>query len=308
MNEKWIKIARTGTFIDSLGRPRSFSAQDLDNIATAYDPDTCDAPLVFGHPKDNAPAFGWVKQLKREGDTLFASFAHVPGEVKDLVAKHHYRHVSMSLMPDCTTLRHVALLGAAQPAINGLGAVELSNGEDAICIEFADADPKQGAINMPTPEDLQQQLGALQQQIESLKAENAQLKEQAAKAEGGKSEAEKKADDVAAEFAAFKGGVTLRQREEKVARLIKEGKVKPAEKDDVLSFAATLAQVNVPVEFSAPGAEGKKESLSAEARYFKELEARPVDARFADFAAYAPPPDHARASSPLHPVFNTAKF
>ena len=115
--EKWIEIARTGTFTDSAGRPQTFTEQDLDAIARTYDPDRRDAPLVFGHPQtDAAPAFGWVEKLKHEGAKLFATFAHVPGEVKKLVAKKHYRHVSMSLMPDRVSLRHVALLGAAQPA------------------------------------------------------------------------------------------------------------------------------------------------------------------------------------------------
>ena len=77
---------------------------------------------------DAAPAFGWAEKLRSEGGKLFATFAHVPDEVRELVAKKHYRHVSMSLMPDRVTLRHVALLGAALPAIDGLRAVEFKNG------------------------------------------------------------------------------------------------------------------------------------------------------------------------------------
>ena len=110
-NEKWIEIARTGTFTDTHGREKTFTRQDLDAIARAYDPKKRDAPLVFGHPALNAPAYGWAEKLKSENGRLFATFAQVPGEVREIVRKGHYRHVSMSLMPDGVTLRHVGLLG-----------------------------------------------------------------------------------------------------------------------------------------------------------------------------------------------------
>ena len=49
--EKWIEIARTGTFEDSAGRLRTFTAGDLGAIARSYDPARRDAPLTFGHPQ-----------------------------------------------------------------------------------------------------------------------------------------------------------------------------------------------------------------------------------------------------------------
>lgn len=295
--EKWIEIARTGIFTDSAGRPQEFTAADLGAIAAAYNPTLRDAPLCIGHPKDNAPAFGWVQKLKSEGEKLFASFAQVPSEVKDLVAKHHYRHVSMSLMPDRLTLRHIALLGAAQPAIDGLRAVELTHGENAICIEF---ETPQGG-SMPTPEELQQQIGALQQQLEALKTENAELKKKLEANSSAQADAEKKTDEVAAEFSAYKEGVETHKRQERLANLVKTGKVRPAEQADVLSFAATLARVTEPVEFAAP--DGKRETLSTEERYFRELEARPMDGRFMDFTS--PAPAH---SAGLAPAFTAAEM
>lgn len=160
--EKWIEIARTGTFEDSAGRLRTFTAGDLDAIARSYDPARRDAPLTFGHPQtDKAPAYGWVEKLKSEGGRLYANFSQVPEQVRDLVAKGHYRHVSMSLMPDLVTLRHVALLGAEQPAIDGLAAVEFADGGDAITVDFAAA---RGEGDTMTVEELQRQIGQLQGQ------------------------------------------------------------------------------------------------------------------------------------------------
>ncbi len=308
--EKWIEIARTGTFEDSSGRLRTFTARDLDAIARSYDPAKRDAPLTFGHPQtDKAPAYGWVEKLKSEGGRLYANFSQVPEQVRDLVAKGHYRHVSMSLMPDLVTLRHVALLGAEQPAIDGLAAVEFSDGGDAITVEFA---AERGEGDTMTIEELQRQIGQLQGQLEALRAENTDLKKKADahkqekdKAEAAKTEAEQKAEKANADFAAYRGRIEGERREARVAELVRTGKVKPAEKAGVLDFAAKLAGRDETVDFAAPG--GTKESISLEERYFRDLEARPVDERSADFSA---PPAHAGGQNvaPINPADITAKL
>ena len=307
--EKWIEIARTGTFEDSAGRLRTFTAGDLDAIARSYDPARRDAPLTFGHPQtDKAPAYGWEEKLKSEGGRLYANFSQVPEQVRDLVAKGHYRHVSMSLMPDLVTLRHVALLGAEQPAIDGLAAVEFTDGGDAITVDFAAA---RGEGDTMTIEELQRQIGQLQGQLEALRAENASLKKQADshkqekdKAEAAKTEAEQKAEKASADFAAYRGRIEGERREARVSELVKAGKVKPAEKAGVLDFAARLATQDGTVDFAAP--DGRTEKLSMEERYFRDLEARPADERGAEFSA---PSAHAGGQQDnINPAELTAKL
>jgi hypothetical protein len=287
----WIEIARTGAFRDSQGRPHTFTEADLDAISAGYDPARGEAPLVFGHPKDSDPAFGWVSALKREGKKLFARFAHVPEIVKNLVQDRRYRYVSMSLSPDKKRLLHVGLLGAAAPAIDGLAPVSLSS--EGITINFS-AQESGGSMN---PEELQRQIGALNEQIKALQKENGDLKARLAEsakgkdeAEKGKKDAEEKSAKTAAEFAAFQSKIALDARTARVEALINAGKLEPARKDETLSFAAALAQVQSPVNFTAP--DGKPETISAEERYFRDLEARPVDRRFT-FSAPAPLPGHA---------------
>lgn len=312
MDKKWIEIARAGTFTDSLGRLQTFTDADLAAIASAYNPQKRDCPLVFGHPKtDAAPAFGWAQSVKAEGGRLFAQFAQVPGEVKELVAKGHYRHVSMSLMPDRKTLRHVALLGAAQPAIDGLEAVEFADNGETVTVDFAVE--KQG--DCMTVEELQRQIGQLQAELSALKSENADLKKKADahkqdrdKAESAKNEAEQKAEKTSADFAAYREKIETERREARVSELVRAGKVKPAEKAGILDFAAKLALADGRVDFAAHGSaaapQGSKPDftsgaarasapqdagpsvISLEERYLRELEARPADERFADFAAY----------------------
>lgn len=309
-DNNWIEIARTGIFTDSAGRRQTFTERDLDDIARAYDPAKRDAPLCFGHPQtDKAPAFGWVDRLKSEGGRLYASFSQVPDEVRELVTRGHYRHVSMSLMPDRVSLRHVALLGAAQPAIDGLAAVEFADGGDAITVDFAAG---RGKGDSMTTEELQRQVGQLQAQLEALKAENAMLKKQAEthrqdrdKAESARNEAEQKAEKAGADFAAYREKVEGERREARVSELVKAGKVKPAEKASVLDFAAKLAELGGgTVDFAAP--DGKTESLSMEERYFRELGARPVDERAVDFAA--PDHDEPAGNGNINPADLTAKL
>ena len=139
-------------------------------------------------------------------------------------------------------------------------------------------------------EELQRQVGQLTAQLEVLKTENASLKKQAEsskqdkeKAESAKTDAEKKADQAHADFAAYREKVEGERREARVSELVKAGKVKPAEKASVLDFATRLATQTGTVDFAAP--DGKTESLSMEERYFRELEARPVDERAFDFSA-----------------------
>ncbi len=306
--DHWIEIARAGTFTDSQGRPQTFTEADLAAIASAYDPQKRDCPLVFGHPKtDAAPAFGWAQRVKAAGGKLLAQFAQVPGEVKELVAKGHYRHVSMSLMPDRKTLRHVALLGAAQPAIDGLKAVELAQGDEAITVDFS----TQGGIGMPD-DDLQKKIGALEERVKSLESENASLKQQAQthkegkdKAEAEKAAAQEKAQHAAADFAAYKGKVEGEKREARVSALVAAGKITPAEKPGVLQFAAALAAQGGTFDFAAP--DGKTETISMEEKYLREQEARPADAR-GDAMFSAPPGHSAEGTQIINPAELTAKL
>lgn len=306
--DNWIEIARAGTFVDSQGRPQTFTDADLSAIASAYDPQKRDCPLVFGHPKtDAAPAFGWAQRVKATGGKLLAQFAQVPGEVKELVAKGHYRHVSMSLMPDRVTLRHVALLGAAQPAIDGLKAVELAQGEEAITVDFS----TQGGNGMPD-DDLQKKIGALEERVKSLESENATLKQQAQshkdgkeKAEAEKTAAQEKADKAAADFAAYTGAVEAERREARVSALVAAGRITPAEKPGVLQFAAALAAQGGSIDFASP--DGKTETISLEEKYLRDQESRPADER-GDAMFSAPPAHSAQGTQTINPAELTAKL
>lgn len=140
-----VEVFRAGDHTDSAGRRRTFSEADLDKIA-AYDPATHEAPVVIGHPEHNAPAFGWVERLYREGPVLKADFKDVAPEFANLVKAGRFKKRSISLYPD-GSLRHVGFLGAVPPAIKGLRDVAFAEGE-ASTFEFGEdfQDPEKSVL------------------------------------------------------------------------------------------------------------------------------------------------------------------
>ncbi|MFD2451695.1 hypothetical protein [Ideonella paludis] len=97
---------------------------------------------MIGHPKHDAPAYGWAT-LKRDGESLFAKFDDVNPSFEAGVAQGAYRNRSVAVVKDKQhgwRVRHIGWLGAAPPAIDGLKPVQFSAAEDAEAHEFASGD------------------------------------------------------------------------------------------------------------------------------------------------------------------------
>ncbi|URA10550.1 hypothetical protein [Thermospira aquatica] len=137
-NASWIPVFKAGRHVDASGNTRTFTEADLDTIIQKYKESGHEAPIVIGHPTTNAPAYGWVSDLKRVGKTLFAQVKDVAKEFSEWVEKGLYKKRSISLYPDLT-LRHVGFLGAIPPAIKGLPDVSFSETGN-ISFEFQDQD------------------------------------------------------------------------------------------------------------------------------------------------------------------------
>ncbi|OGI00464.1 MAG: hypothetical protein A2Y25_11995 [Candidatus Melainabacteria bacterium GWF2_37_15] len=141
---QWVEIFRAGEQTDSVGNTRDWTESDLEKIVNQYNAKKHEAPVVIGHPKENAPAFGWVEDLKTDGRVLFAKFKQLVPEFIDAVKNGMYKKRSISLYPDFT-LRHVGFLGAIPPAVKGLADIQF-NETDNITIEFST--PTRGADQM----------------------------------------------------------------------------------------------------------------------------------------------------------------
>jgi len=150
-----IEIFRTGHHRDMSGADISFSESDLAETAAAYDPSAHEAPLVIGHPKANAPAYGWVKELEFSENALTAIPHQVDPEFAEMVSAGRFKKVSASFYkpgasnnptPEVFALRHVGFLGAQPPAVKGLKPVEFADDDDAITmtVDFAAPESETG--------------------------------------------------------------------------------------------------------------------------------------------------------------------
>ncbi|MEG6551878.1 hypothetical protein V6C53_16740, partial [Desulfocurvibacter africanus] len=164
-------------------------------------------------------------------------------------------------------LRHVGLLGATPPSIDGLGEVSFGADEGVTAIEFSTEPQGSREEGMNLEE--------AKKKVEELEGQNKQLATE-------RDEAVKAKDKATADFAAYKGQQETDAREARFEALVKAEKVLPAEKDRVLGFATSLAQVGKTINFAAEG--GKVEQVSQEEAYWRDLEARKPHGLFHEFA------------------------
>lgn len=141
-----IEIFRVGTHTTSTGETLTFTPSMLADCARAYDPATSEAPLVIGHPKLDAPAYGWVSGLEFVDGSLRATPDQVEplfgelvkaGRFKKISSAFYQAHAANNPVPGVLYLRHVGFLGAAAPAVRGLAPVSFAGGSDGV-ITFGD--------------------------------------------------------------------------------------------------------------------------------------------------------------------------
>lgn len=144
---KTLQIFKAGRHVAMSGDALNFSESDLQASAEAYDPALHEAPIVVGHPKGDAPAYGWIKSLSFQDGGLEAGPHQVDPQFAEMVAANRFKKISASFyapsapqnpVPGVYYLRHVGFLGAQPPAVKGLRTPEFADAEDGV-IEFSDA-------------------------------------------------------------------------------------------------------------------------------------------------------------------------
>ena len=251
-----IEIFASGQHKAVDGKAWAFDGAALDQIVSSYDFAANPAPVVVGHPTLDAPAYGWVKAVARDGDKIVADLDQVEPAFAEAVKAGRYKRVSASFYPPDHAgnptpgkwhLKHVGFLGAAAPAVRGVRPVAFS-AEQAGCAEFAFinnldllgnpslskhedhnmADKKEGAVDFAAAEaKLQADRAALETEQAKLKADRDAL-------------AADRAAASAADAAAFAEG------------LVKAGKLAPAGKALVAGLLGTL-EATATVSFGEAG-------------------------------------------------------
>jgi len=131
----WIDVFKTGTHTDMAGVTRTWTEADLDKIVAASQ--DLAAPAVIGHPKIDAPAWGWVDEVKKEAGRIWVRFSDLVPEFAEMVKKKMFPNRSIALNPDLS-IRHIGFLGAVPPAVKGLERIKFTDVEPMVVIEFSE--------------------------------------------------------------------------------------------------------------------------------------------------------------------------
>ena len=219
---EWCEIFRTGEHTDSSGKKRKWTREDLEKIASTYDPvNGIEAPIVIDH-QESGPAYGWVESLKVEDDRLLARFKQVEPSFRKMVNDGLFKKRSICVTKD-GRLEHVAFLGALPPAVEGLKEYRFNrsgNCEIYIFNKEKEMDPEEKVENVQPNdfENLKKALEELKARCEKLEKELEQSKEQLQKERN--------------EFSSFRHETKRRELEAEVDSAIREGKLMPSAKSD----------------------------------------------------------------------------
>lgn len=242
-----VELLRVGTFTSAEGENVTFTAEDLQSLADAYDPAVFESPAVVGHPRMNDPAYGWVKGLRVEGDKLVGDIGDVVASFADAVRKRIFPKVSVQIWPagsrasprpDVPYLKHVGFLGAAAPAVKGLRPVSFSEDQQAGCttIETPVAEP----VPIPTPKEISMS--------EKIEEQDAELKARAEKLAADEAALQVKMDAHAKDVRSFAESQAAARKADALSfaeGLVAAGTLAPAGKDQVAFLHELLAADDV---------------------------------------------------------------
>lgn len=253
MKHEWMEIFRAGKHTDKNGRSKDWTESELTNMAEKYNSQKeHEAPLVIGHPSENAPAWGWVECLKVEAGKLYAKCGQVIPEFAEMVNSGMFKKRSISLYPDML-LRHVGFLGAQPPAVKGLKDFAFSGSDKCSEYEFQ--------------EETQNNFTEADMSVEALKAQLAESEAARLKAEKETSDAKAELAKKNSEFSESQKKARRKEIDDFIDNGIKDGKILPAWKDQGMAeFMAALDENEATYEFS----EGKKASQGSWFRDFVE--------------------------------------
>lgn len=266
-----IEIFRAGRHIDDSGTAHQFSEADLDGMASSYRPALKEAPLCVGHPKDNLPAYGWVKSVQRNAQGVLTISTHsVEPQFAEMVEARRFPKRSASFYPPQAPnnptpgkwyLRHVAFLGAQPPAIAGLKDIQFSEDDAGGVVSFSEVDPVQPSNQEP--------LSMTEAEIKAMQEQLAAEKEARAKAEADAQAANQKVQAAEAASASFAEKAKADRKAGFVSfaeTQVKAGRLLPKDQSMAVATLEALADAQ-PVEFS----EGNTKTTVSPAAWLQNL-------------------------------------
>jgi len=245
---KYFEVFKAGKYPQG-----KFTKKEIADIAKNYDPAFCEAPVTLDH-QQTGPAYGWVENVKADGDKLKVSFKEMPEEFQKDVNDGKYKRVSVELYRNLegkgAYLKAVSFLGAATPQVKGLEPVKFMEAESDTYEFISDDDTEQ--FTQEDIDELKKQIADLENQVQifnennkkletikSLKEKISALTDEVAtfkeKAQG-KEEVQKELDEI-------KKSIKKKEYEEFIDKQINKGTLVPANKDVVLSVLREIDNV-----------------------------------------------------------------
>lgn len=172
-----------------------FTNSDLDAMVSAFQELDFSPAIKIGHKQNGSEAYGYIENLRRDGDVLMADFTHLDDETKKKIKARRYSRVSAEIYfnfkRDGKTypfvLGAVALLGHEIPGVSKLKPlyVELATTESAKCytLDFQTLEDKRG-----TAVPLKVEGGIMSETVEQLQAKLAKYEVDLAKVSGYEAE------------------------------------------------------------------------------------------------------------------------
>lgn len=282
-----IEIFKSGTRIADDGNAYTITDADLAASVAAYDPAVHEAPHTVGHPKHNAPAYGWIKRLAvQDGVLQIAEHHQVEPQFAELVASGRVKKRSTSFYhpkdpsnpkPGIWYPRHVAWLGAQPPAVKGLKDIQFSEDDAKGAVSFSEP------VAQPSTKEPDDMSKELQEQLAKAQAELAAANQAKADAEAAASKSAQIAKEASEKAASFAEAARADRKAGFVSfaeAQVQAGKLLPKDKDMAVATLEVLADAQ-PVEFSEGGTTTKVNP----AQWFQGLfgAAKPV-VNFGEFA------------------------
>lgn len=144
-----IHAFRAGRHVSMAGLEVTITPADLAETAKAYNPSKHEAPIVVGHPRLDAPAYGWVAGVSADGADLYVTHKQVDAAFAEMVNAGRFKKRSASFyppdhpsnpVPGVWYLKHVGFLGAQPPAVKGLRDCSFADDSDLVTVEFGEYD------------------------------------------------------------------------------------------------------------------------------------------------------------------------
>ena len=246
---KFFEVFRAGVYPQG-----TYTKKEIKQIADNYNPEFCEAPVTIDH-QQVGPAYGWVENVKADGEKLKVSFKDMPEEMKKDVNAGRFKKVSVEIYKNLEGkgcyLKAVSFLGAAAPQVKGLEPIKFMESESDT-YEFEMDSSETETFTEEDVNKLKTQINDLEKQIatfkegnkrtETIKSLKEKISELTTEVSKFKEEAQGK-EEIEKELNSIKIKIKNKEFDDFIDKQIEQGTLIPTNKNVVLSVLQELDNI-----------------------------------------------------------------